>query len=137
MKIFKQITLIFVGLVFIASAVLKLFSIESFENYIYSFGLFGFGLCNVAARLLVAFEAFLGLCLCFGLFARKTWWVAVTVLSAFSVFFVCAGYWWRNGKLSLLWRSDRTFAFAVVAKKHCDACFAYFCFSEKSGQTFF
>lgn len=59
---------------------------ESFELYIFSFGLFGFDLCSLAARALVAFELTLGLGLASGMWRRTMNWTCAAMLGAFSLF---------------------------------------------------
>lgn len=56
----RRIVLIALGAVFIASALLKLYSIRHFELYLFGFGLLSFDLCTLAARLLIAGELMLG-----------------------------------------------------------------------------
>ena len=47
---------ILLGLMFIASAVMKVLSLDTFVIYVYSFKIFSFVLTEIAARLLIAFE---------------------------------------------------------------------------------
>lgn len=54
---------LFCGAVFIISAVSKLVTIDSFEMYVYSFGLFPLVLCFYLSRLLIAAELLLGVAL--------------------------------------------------------------------------
>ena len=61
----KKIVRIIVGGVFILSAVSKLFSMESFELYIFSFGFAGFDICAIAARVLIIAEFIIGICMAF------------------------------------------------------------------------
>ena len=94
LKIFSTVLRAILGLVFCASSILKLVSINEFEVYLTSFGLFGFDVASLLGRLLVVAELLLG----FGLLSG--WWprlvnglvFAVTVFfSAFLVWRVSAG----------------------------------------------
>ena len=85
MKIFLRIL---IGLFFIISGISKLSSMEGFELYIYSFGLASFDLCSYFARLLIAAETAIGLCLVFRTFYREARWLTLLSLLGFSVFLV-------------------------------------------------
>lgn len=61
---------------------------ESFELYVFSFQLFSFDLCSLAARVLVAFELLLGLGLMSGIWRRTINWLCAATLGAFSLFLV-------------------------------------------------
>ncbi|MBQ0044598.1 MAG: DoxX family protein [Bacteroidales bacterium] len=83
MRYFLRILL---GAVFCASAISKLFFMESFELYVFSFQLFSFDLCSFAARLLVACELVLGLGLISGIWRRTINWLCAATLGGFSLF---------------------------------------------------
>ncbi|MCQ2225773.1 MAG: hypothetical protein MJZ14_08655 [Paludibacteraceae bacterium] len=77
---------IVVGAAFVASAILKLLSLEAFELYVYGFEWFGLAISSHIARLILAMEMFTGLSLVLGV---KTKWangVAFSMLSLFSLF---------------------------------------------------
>ena len=59
---------------------------ESFELYIFSFQLFDFDLCSLAARVLVACELLLGLGLVSGIWRRAVNWCSAAMLGGFSAF---------------------------------------------------
>lgn len=85
---YRGIARIILGIVFVASAMLKMISLTHFELYLFSFGIGSFDICSLFARLLIIGEAVLGLWIATG-FARK-WSNALTafVLTAFSLFLV-------------------------------------------------
>ncbi|HPW65879.1 MAG TPA: DoxX family protein [Salinivirgaceae bacterium] len=68
----KLVVKILVGLVFIASAILKLITIDDFEIYIFTINLFSLDLSILLARLIIGFEFFLGMLLCLNLFKLIT-----------------------------------------------------------------
>lgn len=88
MKNLKIILRLLIGVVFIASAVLKLLSIDHFELYIYSFEIFNFFLTSVLSRLLIAFEFLLGVFLICKFFYQKTWWLTMLTMIGFTLFLV-------------------------------------------------
>jgi len=61
---------------------------ESFELYIFSFGLFSFDLCSVAARFLICSELLLGLGLVSGLWRKTVNYLCALMLGGFSIFLV-------------------------------------------------
>lgn len=86
MKHLKIILRLLIGVVFIASAVLKLLSIDHFELYIYSFGIFNFFLTSVLSRLLISFEFLLGIFLICKFYYQKTWWLTMLTMIGFTLF---------------------------------------------------
>ncbi len=68
------------------SAIAKLFSMEGFELYIFSFGFTGFDLSSIAARLIVIVELLLGIGLVFNLLHNYVKWVTALSLLGFSGF---------------------------------------------------
>ena len=77
---------IFVGLAFVFSAISKLISIDSFEIYIYSFGLLKLNVTFFFARFIISLELFLGILLLVGKYCKKVVIVSVAMLSVFSAF---------------------------------------------------
>ena len=88
MKHLKIILRLLIGVVFIASAVLKLLSIDHFELYIYSFGIFNFFLTSVLSRLLISFEFLLGIFLICKFYYQKTWWLTMFTMIGFTLFLI-------------------------------------------------
>ncbi len=79
---------ILLGLMFIASAVMKVLSLDTFVIYVYSFKIFSFVLTEIAARLLIAFEMVLGLLLITKEKYKWTWWTATGLMAAFTLFLI-------------------------------------------------
>lgn len=88
MKNLKIIIRLLVGVVFITSAVLKLLSVDHFELYIYSFGIFNFFITSFLSRLLITFEFLLGIFLIFKTLYQKTWWISMLTMIGFTLFLV-------------------------------------------------
>jgi hypothetical protein len=88
MKYLKIILRILVGGTFILSAILKLLSIDQFEMYIYSFGIFNFFLTSVLSRLLISFEFLLGVFVIGRFFYQKTWWLMMLTMIGFTLFLI-------------------------------------------------
>jgi hypothetical protein len=88
MKYLKIILRILVGGTFILSAILKLLSIDQFEMYIYSFGIFNFFLTSVLSRLLISFEFLLGVFLIAKFYFQKTWWLMMLTMIGFTLFLI-------------------------------------------------
>lgn len=84
----KLVSRIILGAVFCASAISKLFSVESFDLYIFSFQLFSFDLSSLFARLLIICELLLGLGLMSGFWRRTVNWCCVAMLGVFSAILV-------------------------------------------------
>jgi uncharacterized membrane protein YphA (DoxX/SURF4 family) len=77
---------ILIGGLFVFSAISKLFSMEGFELYLFSFGAAGFDLCSVVARFIVIGEFLLGTALACGIYFRTARVLAAIALSGFSLF---------------------------------------------------
>ena len=60
LRISASVLKILVGMIFIISAISKFITVDSFEMYVFSFGLFPLGLSFYVARLVIAFELILG-----------------------------------------------------------------------------
>jgi uncharacterized membrane protein YphA (DoxX/SURF4 family) len=84
MNILKNIIRIGIGLFFIVSAVLKLFSLDQFELYIYSFNLFSFTMSALAARIIIACEILVGILLIIKVKYKFAWWLTMLMLIGFS-----------------------------------------------------
>jgi|GEM_PF-2041104 len=85
-KIAKIIVRIMLGVVFILSAAFKIISIDEFEIYIHSFGIFNFVVGTFLARVLIAFEFLLGVGLIFKLHYKKVWWLSILTMVGFTLF---------------------------------------------------
>lgn len=76
------------GVFFIGTAVLKLLSIDSFEIYIYSFGLFGYTWTTFFSRLLIFCELIIGISLILNIWFKKIWWLTMLMMVGFTLFLV-------------------------------------------------
>ena len=90
MKIAKGILRVLIGAMFVTTAVLKLLSLDEFELYIYSFGIFSYVAVTVLARLLIAFELLMGLFLLLKQCYKQVWWLMFLSLIGFTSFLIYA-----------------------------------------------
>ena len=88
MNILKTIVRIGIGVFFIASAILKLLSLDHFELYIYSFNIFSFILSSFAARAIIAAEILVGVLLIAKVRYKEAWWLTMLMLIGFSLLLV-------------------------------------------------
>ena len=86
--IIKTIIRILIGLMFIVSAVLKIFSLDTFEIYIYSLDFFGFVFSGFVARCVIAAELLLGSFLIAKILYKPTWWLTMAMMVVFTMFLV-------------------------------------------------
>ena len=84
----KKLVRIIIGGLFVFSAISKLFSMESFELYLFSFGAAGFDLCSFVARSVVIAEFLLGAALICGAYFKIARVLTALALSGFSLFLV-------------------------------------------------
>lgn len=87
-RVLKCLLRILIGAFFITTAVLKLFSLDEFEIYIYSFQIFSFTLSTVVARLIIMMELLLGLFLMVKILYKPVWWLAMAMLAGFTLLLV-------------------------------------------------
>lgn len=85
-KIFLTSIRILIGLVFIASAVTKYISIEAFDMFVFEHELFSWNITTFLTRILISFEACLGLMLIIGIYPKLSRWLAVGSLSLFTIY---------------------------------------------------
>lgn len=95
-RAFSWVLRILVSAVFIVSALAKLFAIDHFELYVYSFGFFSLSLSYLLARLCIAAELLLALFTLAGWFPRAMRLVAVLMLLSFSLFLCYSALIGRN-----------------------------------------
>ncbi len=81
---------ILVGVLFVFSALAKLISVEAFEMYVFSFGLFPLVLCQYISRLVLIFELLLGVALISHRHHRFTVLMTLLFLLVFIVFLAYA-----------------------------------------------
>lgn len=86
-----QLTIrLLLGVFFIGTAVLKLLSIDNFEIYIYSFGLFSYTWTTFFSRLLIFIELLIGISLIFKIWFKKIWWLTMLMMVGFTMFLIYA-----------------------------------------------
>jgi len=91
-KIVSAILRIFVGLVFIASAILKYFSIDIFDLYVFEHNLFSTSVTETLTRLLITAECVVGILLIFNIHARLVYYTALSMLAGFTVYLFLLPY---------------------------------------------
>jgi uncharacterized membrane protein YphA (DoxX/SURF4 family) len=79
---------IFVGSVFLVSAISKLISIDSFEIYVYSFGILNLDQAFLLSRFIISIELFLGILLISGKYTRIAVFTSIAMLGVFSAFII-------------------------------------------------
>ncbi len=90
LRISASVLKILVGMLFVFSAVSKFVSIDVFEIYVYSFGLFSLTTCFYLSRLLIAVELIIGTALISHRYHRFTVVATLLFLVCFIVFLVYA-----------------------------------------------
>ena len=78
------------GVFFISTAVLKLMSIDNFEVYIYSFGLFSYTWTTFFSRLLIFIELIIGISLILKIHFKQIWWLTMLMMVGFTLFLIYA-----------------------------------------------
>ena len=78
------------GAFFIGTAVLKLLSIDNFEVYIYSFGLFSYTWTTFFSRLLIFIELLIGISLILKICFKQIRWLTMIMMAGFTLFLVYA-----------------------------------------------
>jgi len=81
---------VFLGLVFIVSAVLKILDMDQFEIYIYSYHFFSLNFSFLVARVAIILELVLGIGLVSNCFHKLMWWGSVLMLSGYTILLVYA-----------------------------------------------
>lgn len=89
-SISRHIIRLLLGMFFIASAVLKLLSIDSFEIYIYSFGIINFTTTTFLSRLLIFTELVIGISLILKIYLRQFMWLTLLMMVGFTLFLIYA-----------------------------------------------
>ena len=90
LNIIKLIIRLLLGVFFISTAVLKLLSIDSFEVYIYSFGIVNYITVTFLSRLLISIELLIGISLIFKIYFRQVWWLTMLMMAGFTLFLIYA-----------------------------------------------
>ena len=85
-RIIGIVARVFIGLVFVMSAVSKYLSIEAFDMFMFEHKLFSWNLTQFLSRLLIGFECFIGLALLFGIYQKQMRWLSIGTLLGFTIY---------------------------------------------------
>lgn len=96
---------IVLGLVFIASAILKIIDMDQFEIYVYSYHFFSLNFSFLVARAAIIAELVLGIGLVSNCFHKLMWWGSVTMLIGYTLLLIYA---------QLIGRTDNCHCFGDV-----------------------
>ena len=91
-KYLSAVLRIFVGLVFVASAILKYISIDVFDLYIFEHNLFSVSITETLTRLLITAELLLGILLILNIHARLAYYCALFFLAGFTLYLFLLPY---------------------------------------------
>lgn len=75
---------ILLGLVFVASAVLKFIGVDEFELFVFKWSQLGWNISTLIARLIIVWEIFLGVCLVLGVRTRLSVKLSIATLMGFT-----------------------------------------------------
>ena len=92
----KSALKVLLGLVFVVSAVLKLFDMDKFEIYIYSYHFFSLNASFMVARLAIIIELVLGIGLISYCLHKLMWWGSIAMLVGYSLLLIYAMYLGRT-----------------------------------------
>ena len=92
----KSALKVLLGLVFVVSAVLKLFDMDKFEIYIYSYHFFSLNASFMVARLAIILELVLGIGLISHCLHKLMWWGSIAMLVGYSLLLIYAMYLGRT-----------------------------------------
>ena len=92
----KSALKVLLGLVFVVSAVLKLFDMDKFEIYIYSYHFFSLNASFMVARLAIILELVLGIGLISHCLHKLMWWGSIAMLACYSLLLIYAMYLGRT-----------------------------------------
>ncbi len=87
-KLILSLIRIILGCTFIFSSILKLFSLEGFTLYMYSFGILSYVATTIVARIIIVCEFLLGIGLLFKICYQKTWFLTLLMLGGFTLFLI-------------------------------------------------
>ena len=86
----KSVLKVLLGLVFIASAVLKIVDLDSFDIYVYSYHFFSLNLSFLAARAAIIAELVLGVGLISHTLHKLYWWGSMAMLLGYTLLLLYA-----------------------------------------------
>ena len=87
-RIFKITIRWFIGLLFITSSILKLFSLDTFVIYIHSFNLFNYDWAEILARCLIIAEFVIGCFILIRMQYKIAWWLATLMTIGFTLLLI-------------------------------------------------
>jgi len=91
-KTVSAILRIFVGMVFVASAILKYISIDIFDLYVFEHNLFSISVTEILTRTLIAAECLIGIMLIFNIYTRIFYYAALFLLAGFTIYLFVLPY---------------------------------------------
>ena len=86
----KSALKVLLGLVFIASAILKVVDMDKFEIYVYSYHFFSLNASFIVARLAIILELVLGIGLVSHCLHKLMWWGSMAMLAGYSLLLIYA-----------------------------------------------
>jgi len=86
----KSVLKVLLGLVFIVSAILKVFDMDRFEIYVYSFHFFSLNFSFLAARAAIIAELVLGIGLVSNTLHKMYWWGSMAMLLGYTLLLIYA-----------------------------------------------
>ncbi len=101
----SSLSKIAIGVTFVASALLKLNSIDSFELYIFTFDLFSLEMAALAARIVVGVEAAIGIAYIANIYHKQIYLAILSITVAFTLFLIY---------LTLIGREDNCHCFGDI-----------------------
>ena len=87
---------VLLGLLFIASAILKIVDMDQFEIYVYSYHFFSLNFSFLVARAAIIIELVLGIGLVSNTFHKLYWWGSMAMLVGYSILLIYALYLGRT-----------------------------------------
>ena len=87
---------VLLGLVFIASAILKVVDMDQFEIYVYSYHFFSLNASFIVARLAIILELVLGVMLISNCLHKLVWWGSMAMLVGYTLLLIYALYLGRT-----------------------------------------
>jgi len=91
-KYISNVLRIIIGLVFVASAILKYISVDIFDLYVFEHNLFSVSITETLTRLLITAELVLGILLVANIHARFVYYSVLFVLAGFTVYLFLLPY---------------------------------------------
>lgn len=123
----KSALKVLLGLVFIASAVLKVVDLDKFEIYVYSYHFFSLNASFIVARMAIIFELVLGVGLISHCLHKLMWWGSMAMLCGYTLILIYAlvlgrtdnchcfgGFLQLDPKLSLIKNGVLILLFALI-----------------------